>query len=481
LREPSLLIQLQCGVFANKRNRLSLARSFRLGDCFVPGEREAELPHAESLTQAGDDRLIIHNLFKSDPLAEFAEDVRRGLSSHPKHLFSEYPYDELGSQLFDAISLLPEYYLTRAENEILMRYSDEIVNLTGRPSTLIEIGRCIASKSRLLIEALLRTQSSLLFIPVDTSASALESSSRIILKSYPHLRVEGYVAEYFNGLKALSNTQRDQTLALFLGSNISNFEPAEAKLFLRAIRGVLRQGDALLLGADLKKDRQVLEAAYNDALGVTAVFYLNILGQINRELGGHFDLGTFCHQAFFNEGKSRIEIYLQSNKSQTVNIDRLDLEVRFTEGELIHVENSYKYDLNDIAMLALQSGFKCERRWLDELHRFSSNLLVVEDDRAGIFPRSGKREAILIDAIKRIHVLGDADRKRLIELTELRSNESLAPSEHHELLEIQQRLEELHAERMKVLEELAELRSITLDDIIRDLGINFPDNALGNA
>jgi dimethylhistidine N-methyltransferase len=327
------------------------------------------------LAQAGKDRLKIHNLVKRDPLADFAEDVRRGLSAQPKQLFPKYLYDELGSQLFEAICLLPEYYPTRAENEILTRYADEIVGLTGQPNTLIEMGSGSASKTRLLIEALLRSQAELLFIPVDISASALESSSRILLQHYPRLRVEAYAAEYFNGLEELSKTQRGRTLVLFLGSNISNFEPAEARAFLNATRKILRREDALLLGADLKKDPQVLKAAYNDAHGVTAAFSRNILARINRELGGHFDLRAFRHRALFNEEQSRIEIHLESAKEQTISIDLLPLQLQFAEGELIHAENSYKYDLDAIASLASQSGFSCERTWLDQQQQFSSNLL----------------------------------------------------------------------------------------------------------
>lgn len=329
------------------------------------------------LAQAGEERLKIHNLVKRDPLADFAEDVRRGLLSQPKQFFPKYLYDELGSHLFEAICLLPEYYPTRAENEILTRYADEIVGLTECPNTLIELGSGSASKTRLLIEALLRGQDDLLFIPVDISASALESSSRILLQSYPRLRVEAYAAEYFNGLEELSNTPRGRTLALFLGSNISNFEPLEAHAFLRATRNMLRLGDALLLGADLKKDGRVLEAAYNDAHGVTAAFSRNILARINRELGGNFDLRAFRHLALFNEAESRIEIHLESSKSQTIIIDRLNLQVQFTEGELIHAENSYKYDLDMIGGLASNSGFKCARTWLDQQEQFSSNLLLA--------------------------------------------------------------------------------------------------------
>jgi len=249
------------------------------------------------LAQESAARLVIHNLVKRDPLAGFAEDVRLGLSSQPKRLFPKYLYDELGSQLFEAICLLPEYYPTRAENEILTRFADEIVRLTGRLNRLIEMGSGSASKTRLIIEALLRSQPGLLFVPVDISASALESSSRILLQSYPRLRIEAYAAEYFDGLVELSKGEWGRTLALFLGSNISNFEPEEAQAFLRSMRNVLRNGDALLLGADLKKDKKILEAAYNDSLGVTAAFSRNLLARMNRELGAGFDLRAFKHSA----------------------------------------------------------------------------------------------------------------------------------------------------------------------------------------
>jgi dimethylhistidine N-methyltransferase len=329
------------------------------------------------LAHAHEDRLVIHNLVKRDPLAGFAEDVRRGLSSRPKCLFPKYLYDELGSQLFEAICLLPEYYPTRAENEILTRYADEIIGLTGRLNRLIEMGSGSASKTRLIIEALLRSQSELLFVPVDISASALESSSRILLQSYPRLGIEAFAAEYFDGLAELSKGEWGRTLALFLGSNISNFEPAEAHAFLRAMRSVLRNGDALLLGADLKKDKKILEAAYNDALGVTSAFSRNLLARMNRELGADFDLRAFRHQAVYNEADCRIEIQLESLQAQTVSIAGLGLKVDLAGGELIHTENSYKYDLRDIAGLAGDTGFICERTWFDDAQQFSSNLLLA--------------------------------------------------------------------------------------------------------
>jgi dimethylhistidine N-methyltransferase len=314
---------------------------------------------------------------KRDPLAGLADDVRKGLAVQPKRFLPKYFYDELGSQLFEAICLLPEYYLTRAENEILQRYADEIIAAVDGPKTLVEMGSGSASKTRLIIEALLRRQPDLLFMPVDISATALESSSRILLQSYPRLRIEAYAADYFAGLAELGKKPRRRTLALFLGSNISNFDPEEALRFLRALRSVLQKDDALLLGADLKKNPAVLEAAYNDALGVTSAFNLNVLARINRELGGNFDLRAFRHQAFYNEAAGRVEIYIESLLDQRVRIEQLDFEVQFAAGELIHTENSYKYDTAGIAKLGGQTGFTLARTWLDSQERFSSNLLLA--------------------------------------------------------------------------------------------------------
>lgn len=330
--------------------------------------------------QPSEAQLLIHNLVRVDPFAGFAEDVRRGLSANPKSLSPKYFYDELGSQLFDAICLLPEYYLTRAENEIIERYADEIVNAIAGEKTLLEMGSGSASKTRLIIEALLKQQPRLLFMPVDISVSALESSSRILLQSFPRLRIEAYAAEYFDALAVLSEKQsRGRTLALFLGSNISNFGREEAPKFLRALRRVLKTGDALLLGADLKKDRNVLEPAYDDALGLTAAFNLNLLSRVNRELGGNFNLRAFKHHAFYNDDIGRVEIYIESISEQTVQITNLDLEVHFAAGERIHTENSYKYDLSGIAQLASDTGYTCSRTWLDSQKRFSSNLLLATD------------------------------------------------------------------------------------------------------
>ena len=324
----------------------------------------------------------MHNLLRKNGQAEFAEDVRRGLSEQPKHLFAKYLYDDLGSQLFEAICHLDEYYLTRAESEILTRYADEIVESVSGEKTLIELGSGGASKTRTIIESLLNQQPELLFIPVDISALALENSSRSLLRSYSQLRIEAYAADYFDGLAAIRNENHGRILGLFLGSNIGNFELNQAADFLREIRSVMRDGDALLLGADLKKDAHILEAAYNDALGVTRAFILNQLGRINRELGGNFDLWAFGLRSFYNDAASRVEVYLESLRSQSVDVRALDMIVNFDAGERIHMENAYKYDLETLRELGRRTGFKLERTWLDKQERFSSNLFRVTETQA---------------------------------------------------------------------------------------------------
>jgi L-histidine Nalpha-methyltransferase len=283
----------------------------------------------------------------------------------------------LGSQLFEAICLLPEYYLTRAENEILTRYAEEIVSAIDGPKTLLEMGSGSASKTRRIIEALLKQQGDLLYIPVDISASALETSSRVLLQSYPRLRIRAYASDYYDGFAALRSEDRGRTLALFLGSNIGNFDADEAHTFLRALRGVLRTGDALLLGADLKKRADILEAAYDDALGVTAAFNLNLLARINRELDADFDLRAFKHYVRYDEEMGRVEVYIESLRAQAVRIGKLDLDIHLAAGERIHTENSYKYDLEGLSKLARETGFTRERTWLDKAERFSSNLFLA--------------------------------------------------------------------------------------------------------
>jgi dimethylhistidine N-methyltransferase len=326
-------------------------------------------------------RLRVHRLAAAAEAPDFAVDVRRGLTSTPKFLLPKYFYDELGSQLFEAICLLPEYYLTRAESEIFARRAGEMVGAAaeGARVTLFELGSGSALKTRRVIEALLARQSRLRYVPVDISASALEASAHALLQEYERLRVEAYAADYDDALPRLAGSRDDDTraLVLFLGSNVGNFDRAGARAFLRRLRGVLRAGDSLLLGADLKKDPAALEAAYDDALGVTAAFNLNLLARINRELDADFPVRSFRHVALYDAEAGRVEMHLESARAQTVNIRALDLAVKFHAGERVHTENSYKYDLAGLSALAAATGFERARTWLDAGERFSSNLFVA--------------------------------------------------------------------------------------------------------
>ena len=319
-------------------------------------------------------RLVIHDLAQRNGHAEFSRDIREGLSSYPKHLFPKYLYDELGSRLFEAICEVDEYYLTRAEDEILKTHADEIVAGIPDCDTLIELGSGSAEKTRTVIDTFMRQRQELLFIPVDISASTLAESAHALLDSYPSLRIDAYASDYFQALDALPPLGRNPVLVLFLGSNIGNFEPTEARNFLSAIRRVLRPEDVLLLGVDLKKDRQTLEASYNDSLGVTRAFIVNELGRINRELNANFDLWAFGLRSFFNEQAGRVEVYLESLRAQSVGIRDLNMSIHLEAGERIYVESAYKYDLNDLRRFGKETGFDLEQTWLDKQKRFSSNL-----------------------------------------------------------------------------------------------------------
>ena len=322
-------------------------------------------------------RFVVHDLTKQKGQTDFAREVREGLSSNPKQLFPKFLYDALGSKLFEAICQVDEYYPTRAETEILTRHSDEIVRAVPDCQTLIELGSGSAEKTRRVIEALLKIQSTLLFVPIDISPSALEESSHTLLQAYPNLRIEAYAADYFDGLAALKPPAQGRLLVLFLGSNIGNFQKQDATTFLRTIRDGLRPGDALLLGADLKKDRETLERAYNDSLGVTRAFILNQLARINREFGGDFDLWAFGLRSVYNDREGRIDVYLESLRQQTVTIPGLDLSMTLEAGERIHMENAYKYDLEELSSMAQETGFVRQQTWLDQAKRFSSNLFVA--------------------------------------------------------------------------------------------------------
>jgi dimethylhistidine N-methyltransferase len=337
---------------------------------------------SQPASQGQDGRLRIHRL--TDAAADdFAADVRRGLTAPGKFLLPKYFYDELGSRLFDAVCLLPEYYLTRAEADIFARHAAEIVERAragAQRLTLFELGSGSALKTRRIIDALLAAQAHLRYVPVDISPAVLEESASALLGDYEGLSVTAYAADYDTALPRLRESFEDggRALVLFLGSNVGNFDRDGARGFLRRVRGVLRAGDVLLLGADLKKDAATLEAAYDDPLGVTAAFNLNLLARINRELAADFSLRDFRHVALYDGREGRVEMHLESARAQTVRIEALDLNVNFDAGERVHTENSYKYSLDELSALAADTGFEREHTWLDPDERFSSNLFVAK-------------------------------------------------------------------------------------------------------
>ena len=294
----------------------------------------------------------------------FADDVRHGLTQPRKQLQPWYFYDALGSALFAAICELPEYYLTRAETEILTRHAASIARALNAPERIIELGSGDGRKTRLLLDAIARP---LTYIPIDVDVSILA------LQSTATMRVEPVCADY-RDIRSLITPAPD-TGALFLGSSIGNYDPVSAAALLREVRSVLTRGNAFLLGADLRKPKPIVEAAYNDSLGVTAAFNLNLLARMNRELGGHFDLAAFEHRAFFNERESRIEMHIVSRQRQSVAIDALRIAVEFDAGETIHTENSYKYGEPDLQALAGESGFAIEQVWTDSRNWFADLLL----------------------------------------------------------------------------------------------------------
>ncbi len=305
-----------------------------------------------------------------------AREVRDGLSASPKRLPSKLFYDEIGSALFEEITELPEYYLTRTERAIFEDYAAEILEAAGPSLTLVELGAGTANKTRILIEELLQRQSRALFYPIDVSPAALNEAVRQMGAQFPQLRVNPVVADYTGGVPALSRIS-GRKLVLYIGSSIGNFEAPQAISMLRRIRRSLRAGDALLLGTDLAKSSKILLPAYDDSQGVTARFNKNILARLNRELDADFDLDAFNHVALWNRRCSRMEIYLESATKQSVFIPAIDMDVHFAAGERLHTENSYKYTDEMVDTILRESGFKLEKTWSDPKSWFGVHLARV--------------------------------------------------------------------------------------------------------
>lgn len=271
-------------------------------------------------------------------------EVIQGLTQAPKTLPPKYFYDDRGSELFEQICDLPEYYPTRTEAAILSVYSAEIARLTG-PCEVVELGSGSSTKTRILLDAYQKLGYPLRYLPIDISGGILEQSAYELLQDYPRLQIRGLVGTYELALSALEPSLASARMICFLGSTLGNLNPLESKQFFTQITATLQPGEYFLLGIDLDKSPAILEAAYNDSQGVTAAFNLNMLSHLNWQFQGDFDLNEFEHLAFYNSQKSQIEMHLRSLRSQTVNLSRLDLKVDLTAGETIHTEISRKFDL----------------------------------------------------------------------------------------------------------------------------------------
>jgi L-histidine Nalpha-methyltransferase len=314
--------------------------------------------------------------------SQVGAEVFSGLGDHPKTLAPWLFYDEAGSQLFEAITELPEYYLTRTERHILAQHAEEIIAAAagGRDLSIIELGAGTATKTGLLLEAAVALQGSVTYYPIDVSETALEEARTRLQTDSPQVTVEPIVADYTEGIRqnrAEGAGVSGRRLVLYIGSSIGNFSPADALELLCGVRSQLSPGDRLLLGADMVKGPRMLLAAYDDAAGVTAKFNRNVLLRINRELDANFDPQLFRHQARWNERESRVEMHLESLLAQEVAIRALDMDVRFKLGETIHTENSYKFTDGRLLSLLSRAGFRLQQQWSDANQWFTVYLAAA--------------------------------------------------------------------------------------------------------
>lgn len=311
--------------------------------------------------------------------AEFAEHVLVGLSERPKHLSSRFIYDAVGSQLFEQITELDEYYPTRCEFEILRAQGKDILARLGdRPFNLIDLGAGDGRKTAVLLEQALELGLDVRYAPIDISEDAMGGLVGKMGERFPGLPIEGIVSEYGNGVRWIGQQTERANLVLFLGSNIGNFDKSGSRAFLRRLWSALNPNDFVLVGFDLKKDIELLLAAYNDREGVTGRFNKNLLGRINRELGGDFDLDQFRHYSTYDVFSGAMESYLVSLVPQTVRIEALQSTFRFDAWEPIHTEYSYKYLHSDIDRMGEHGGFVNEGRFEDGNGWFCDALWRVE-------------------------------------------------------------------------------------------------------
>ncbi|MGB2627648.1 MAG: L-histidine N(alpha)-methyltransferase [Candidatus Acidiferrum sp.] len=317
-------------------------------------------------------------LIRSATQDEFTRDVCAGLTKSPqKELPSKYLYDAVGSALFEVISLLPEYGVTRAEERILGRHAASMVSELHGPVVVAELGSGAGKKTRMILEALIRKRP-VSYYPIEISSTALAMCQRE-LSDIKSVSTVGFERQYLDGLlEVAARREEDQNLmVLFLGSTIGNFDGTAGVKFLSRLREILREGDSLLLGTDLRKPIATLTAAYDDPLGVTAAFNRNLLVRINRELDADFDIEQFEHLAIFDDQNYNMEMHLRARTDQTVTIARAGLSFRILRGETIWTETSHKYSQSELVEIAQRTGFRWQGQWIDEEWAFADNLWIA--------------------------------------------------------------------------------------------------------
>ena len=304
----------------------------------------------------------------------FAEEIFSSLNRKSKFIMPKFFYDKKGSDLFEKICTLPEYYPTRTEISILNGLKAELPSFVNESFRLVELGSGASVKTRILLDIFTQMQQTTEYFPIDIS-EILTQSSEQLLQDYDNLRITGIIDTYEGGLEFLKDYDEKNNLILFLGSSFGNFSPADGKTFLEKINSTMKPGDLFLIGLDLVKNSYILESAYDDAQGITAEFNLNVLSRINDELDADFNLDNFSHYSIYNEKNQRIEMYLKSLVNQSVIISKSSLSLNLEKNELIHTEHSHKFTLDQIKTLLESTGFKINHTWLDDNSHFSLTLV----------------------------------------------------------------------------------------------------------
>ena len=300
----------------------------------------------------------------------FSDEITHSLNQEKKSILPKFFYDKRGSNLFEKICNLPEYYLTRTEIKVLKQLQSDLANYLDDEYRLVELGSGASVKTRLVLDILDKNQKTLEYVPIDIS-EILKQSAIDLQKNYANLHIMGIIDTYESGLKFIKKYDNKPNLIAFLGSSFGNFSKKEGREFLKKIHAIMKQKDFFLIGLDLVKDKQVIEDAYNDSEGITAQFNLNVLSRINEELDGNFDLSKFTHHATYNENEQRIEMYLRSNSNQSIQIKKSNMNLEIKKNELIHTEHSHKYTISQIKKLFVDAGFEIKQIWQDKTYPYA--------------------------------------------------------------------------------------------------------------